>query len=123
MEYSGSLAQPHSATHLTRIVFWHVDNNRIRSICINFCRVGVFPVHHIPGNTKINQDVYRSAEIFLNKSRVQYLVNSITAACNPRHTPRNGFRVVRHHVTAAILPSIPRLPKPPGTITPLKYRY
>jgi hypothetical protein len=34
--------------------------------------------------------------------------------------PRNGFLVSRHHLQASIFPSIPRLPKPPGTTTPLK---
>jgi hypothetical protein len=34
--------------------------------------------------------------------------------------PKNGFLVSRHHLQASIFPSMPRLPKPPGTITPLK---
>lgn len=48
------------------------------------------------------------------------LENSMTAACRPRHMPKNGFLVSRHHLQASIFPSMPRLPKPPGTITPLK---
>lgn len=48
------------------------------------------------------------------------LENSITEVCRPRHMPRNGFLVSRHHLQASIFPSTPRLPKPPGTITPLR---
>lgn len=51
------------------------------------------------------------------------LVNSITAACSPKQTPRKGFLVLRHQVQAASLPSKPLLPNPPGTITPLINKY
>lgn len=46
--------------------------------------------------------------------------NSITADCNPKQIPRNGLLVVRQNLQAAIFPSIPLFPNPPGTITPLK---
>jgi len=44
----------------------------------------------------------------------------MTAHCNPKQMPRNGFNCVRAHSIAVILPSTPREPKPPGTRTPLK---
>ncbi|KAF4519182.1 hypothetical protein B566_EDAN008245 [Ephemera danica] len=49
-----------------------------------------------------------------------YLANSIAATCRPRQIPRNGFWVLRHQEQAWIMPSIPRLPNPPGTRTPLQ---
>lgn len=36
----------------------------------------------------------------------------------PRQMPRKGTRLSRAQRTAAIFPSMPRLPKPPGTRTP-----
>lgn len=48
-----------------------------------------------------------------------FLANSTTAAWKPKQMPRNGLSLVRHHLTASILPSTPRLPKPPGTTTQL----
>ena len=44
--------------------------------------------------------------------------NSATAICMPRQTPRNGIRCSRAIRAAAILPSIPRSPKPPGIRMP-----
>ena len=44
--------------------------------------------------------------------------NSATAHCMPRHTPRNGTLRSRQNLIASILPSMPRWPKPPGTMTP-----
>ena len=44
--------------------------------------------------------------------------NSATAICMPRHTPRNGIFCSRAIRAAAILPSIPRSPKPPGIRMP-----
>ena len=44
--------------------------------------------------------------------------NSATAICMPRHTPRNGMPCSRAIRAAAILPSIPRSPKPPGIRIP-----
>ncbi|KFD56011.1 hypothetical protein M513_03135 [Trichuris suis] len=46
------------------------------------------------------------------------LANSITAHCMPRHIPKNGFLFSRAKRQAAIFPSIPRSPKPPGTRIP-----
>src|SRR5699024_12315157 len=43
---------------------------------------------------------------------------SITAHCIPRQTPKKGISFSRACVIAAILPSIPRSPKPGGTIMP-----
>ncbi len=40
---------------------------------------------------------------------------SMTATCSPRQMPRYGTFFSRANFTAAILPSIPRSPKPPGT--------
>ena len=48
--------------------------------------------------------------------------NSITAHCKPRQIPRYGLSLVRAHSIAAIIPSVPREPKPPGTSTPLRRR-
>ena len=44
--------------------------------------------------------------------------NSATAICIPRQMPRNGIRCSRATRAAAILPSIPRPPKPPGMRMP-----
>ncbi len=46
------------------------------------------------------------------------LENSMVATWNPRHTPRNGTPCSLAYLAAAILPSTPRTPKPPGTMTP-----
>lgn len=43
----------------------------------------------------------------------------MTAAWRPKQIPKSGFIFSLHQRHAAILPSIPRLPNPPGTITPL----
>ena len=40
---------------------------------------------------------------------------STTASCMPRQMPRNGTLFSRANWIARILPSTPRLPKPPGT--------
>ena len=44
--------------------------------------------------------------------------NSITAICIPKQMPKKGTRSSRAQRTAAILPSVPRGPKPIGTSTP-----
>ena len=44
--------------------------------------------------------------------------NSITAQCRPRQSPRNGTSCSRAKPAAAILPSIPRMPNPPGITMP-----
>ena len=44
--------------------------------------------------------------------------NSATAICMPRQMPRNGIFCSRAIRAAAILPSIPRSPKPPGIRMP-----
>ncbi len=44
--------------------------------------------------------------------------NSITAACIPRHIPKNGILFSLAYLTAQILPSMPRDPNPPGTSMP-----
>lgn len=48
-----------------------------------------------------------------------FRTNSMVATCRPRQMPRNGFCVLRHHRQAWIMPSMPRFPNPPGTMTPL----
>src|SRR5699024_8313661 len=40
---------------------------------------------------------------------------SNTVHCRPKHSPNNGSLFSRAYVIAAILPSIPRPPNPPGT--------
>lgn len=40
----------------------------------------------------------------------------------PKHIPKNGFLLSRQNFAASILPSTPRLPKPPGITTPLALR-
>jgi hypothetical protein len=40
--------------------------------------------------------------------------NSITAICMPKQMPKYGTLPSRANLTAAILPSVPRSPKPPG---------
>jgi hypothetical protein len=42
----------------------------------------------------------------------------MTAIWKPRHIPKNGILFVLAYFTQAILPSVPRTPKPPGTIMP-----
>ena len=44
--------------------------------------------------------------------------NSMTAQWRPRHKPRNGRRCSRAKRAAAILPSMPRKPNPPGITMP-----
>ena len=44
---------------------------------------------------------------------------SITAICMPKQMPKNGTLRSRANLTAWILPSVPRSPKPPGTRMPL----
>mmetsp|Transcript_5559 Transcript_5559/g.11288 ORF Transcript_5559/g.11288 Transcript_5559/m.11288 type:complete len:221 (-) Transcript_5559:864-1526(-) len=44
---------------------------------------------------------------------------SMTITCIPRHIPRVGTLFSRANRVAAIIPSIPRTPKPPGIKTPL----
>ena len=44
--------------------------------------------------------------------------NSITMHCSPRHSPSTGILRVRAYVSAPILPSMPRMPNPPGTQMP-----
>ena len=46
------------------------------------------------------------------------LANSIIAICIPRQMPRYGIPCVLAYWQALILPSIPLLPKPPGTSIP-----
>ncbi|CRH74916.1 Uncharacterised protein [Chlamydia trachomatis] len=43
---------------------------------------------------------------------------SMDANCMPKQIPKKGFFVVRANSVAAIFPSIPRSPKPPGTRIP-----
>ena len=47
------------------------------------------------------------------------LANSTMDNCIPRQSPRNGILCVRAYLIASSIPSIPRLPKPPGTRIPL----
>ncbi len=55
----------------------------------------------------------------LAPSRPQTLrAYSMTAHCMPRQTPRYGTLFSRQNWMASILPSMPRMPKPPGTMTP-----
>jgi hypothetical protein len=44
---------------------------------------------------------------------------SMTATWKPRQMPRNGTRFDRAHAAALIMPSVPRLPKPPGMRMPV----
>mmetsp|Transcript_14305 Transcript_14305/g.45132 ORF Transcript_14305/g.45132 Transcript_14305/m.45132 type:complete len:228 (-) Transcript_14305:727-1410(-) len=46
------------------------------------------------------------------------LAYSMAMSCMPRQIPRKGVLVRRQCEMAAIMPSMPRLPKPPGTTTP-----
>ena len=41
--------------------------------------------------------------------------NSMAAICKPRQMPKNGIFRSRAYFTAAIFPSVPRTPNPPGT--------
>ena len=49
------------------------------------------------------------------------LANSTTAICIPKHIPKNGILFSLAYFIVAILPSIPLLPNPPGTIIPLYF--
>lgn len=44
--------------------------------------------------------------------------NSITATCSPRQMPKNGSAFSRAQRIASIMPSMPRIPNPPGTSSP-----
>ena len=44
---------------------------------------------------------------------------SIVATCIPKQIPKYGILFSRAHLAARIMPSIPRLPNPPGTKIPL----
>ena len=44
-----------------------------------------------------------------------FLANSTTANCIPKHNPRNGILFSLAYFIAAILPSMPLSPNPPGT--------
>ena len=48
-----------------------------------------------------------------------FLANSIIASCIPKQRPRNAILFSLAYLIALILPSIPLLPNPPGTIIPL----
>mmetsp|Transcript_1626 Transcript_1626/g.4201 ORF Transcript_1626/g.4201 Transcript_1626/m.4201 type:complete len:344 (+) Transcript_1626:407-1438(+) len=70
-------------------------------------------------NTTTGVEVLCSNSVELAPSRPSTLrQNSTTAICIPRQMPRKGFFAVRAWLMAQILPSTPRLPKPPGTSTP-----
>ena len=43
------------------------------------------------------------------------------ANCNPKQRPKKGILLFLAYSIALILPSIPRLPNPPGTIIPLEF--
>ena len=47
-----------------------------------------------------------------------FLANSITAICIPKQIPKNGILFSRAYFMAAILPSVPLLPNPPGIKIP-----
>ena len=49
-----------------------------------------------------------------------FRANSITAHWRPKQTPNKGFDVVLAQLAAAIFPSTPRVPKPPGMIRPVQ---
>ena len=52
-----------------------------------------------------------------------FRANSITAIWKPRQIPKYGTCFSRAHFAAAIIPSVPRSPNPPGTRIPLRIRY
>lgn len=47
-----------------------------------------------------------------------FRANSMTAICMPKQIPRYGVLFLRAQLAALIIPSVPRLPNPPGTKTP-----
>ena len=55
---------------------------------------------------------------FAPSSPTTVRANSTTATCIPRQIPRNGTPFSRANLAAAILPSIPRMPNPPGMRMP-----
>ena len=55
---------------------------------------------------------------FAPSSPATWRANSTTATCMPRQIPRYGMPFSRANRAAAILPSMPRIPKPPGISTP-----
>ena len=60
--------------------------------------------------------VASSSSMELAFSRPQTLrENSMAAICKPRQMPKKGTLRSRAYFTAAILPSVPRMPNPPGT--------
>ena len=50
-----------------------------------------------------------------------FLQNSIVAICNPKQTPRYGILFTLAYSAAFIFPSIPLIPKPPGTRIPSEF--
>jgi len=48
----------------------------------------------------------------------KFLAASITAICIPKQIPKKGILFNLAYFMAAILPSLPLLPKPPGIRTP-----
>ena len=63
-------------------------------------------------------DVSSNSPEFASAKPHTFLAYSITAICIPRQIPRYGTSFSLAYFAAAILPSIPLLPKPPGTISP-----
>ena len=59
-----------------------------------------------------------NSELFAPASPSTLRANSMPSPASPRQIPRHGMSCSRAYPAAAILPSMPRSPKPPGMSTP-----
>ena len=96
--------------------------------CVDLDRVGAEPhgAAHVGDLALLGQQVDHRVRRLRDPSRsswrpacpATWRANSLTATCIPRQTPRYGMPDSRASLAAAILPSNPRPPKPPGIRIP-----
>ena len=114
IEESGPFPQPHGSSKVSLGMFWHVHYHRVGCVGINLCRVGV-PAEKLPSSYSLICKHYLCIPHFLFR---MFLANSMTAHWSPRQIPSIGIRFILAQWAAATLPSMPRVPKPPGISTP-----
>lgn len=119
----------------------HEDNARVLGGGVELCAVSFFPAKDLEQSTNVYESFaqelpLRSFPLWSTGSLCMALVwplqeshsssrgtltlrmNSRTAICMPRQMPRYGTWWLLAYSAARIMPSTPRLPKPPGTSTP-----
>ena len=62
---------------------------------------------------------FRNSMLWASCQPITSRANSTMDSCMPRQIPRNGMPWARAYRMAVIMPSMPRLPNPPGTRMPL----